>query len=265
MCSFFGISRAAYYAWHKRLGEADKDAQRKALVLEAYQASKGAYGYRRIEIWIASKKSIKINHKAVLRLMNKLGLQSVARRRRAYPKPGNDVFHVYQNILQRDFKASRPNQKWSTDITYIPTQQGWAYLSVIKDLYDGFVVAYVMSQTNSIGLVTRTLKKALANEKVTDGLVLHSDQGHQYSSHAYYVLTKEYSIIPSMSRRGNCLDNAPVENFFGHLKEESIRQFPILPFDQVRSVVDEYIYFYNYERIQLKSKQTPFELRCLFL
>jgi len=160
--------------------------------------------------------------------------------------------------------ASQPNQKWVTDVTYIDTQQGWCYLSTIKDLYDGFIVAHGCDPNNSIGLVTRTVRQAKQKEKVTDGLILHSDQGTQYTSQAYHdVLTKEYNIIPSMSRRGNCWDNAPMENFFGHLKEEYLRQFKKPTFHQMKQLIDEYIYFYNDERLQLKTRQTPYEIRCL--
>jgi transposase InsO family protein len=148
-------------------------------------------------------------------------------------------------------------------VTYIRTQQGWAYLSTIKDLYDGFIVAHAFDLNNSIALVTQTLKRAKQKEKVTDGLILHSDQGTQYTSQPYHVLVGEYNITPSMSRRANCWDNAPMENFFGHLKEEYLRQFKQTTFKETEQLIDEYIYFYNYERIQLKTKQTPYETRCL--
>jgi len=265
MCEFFGISRAAYYAWLKRLEKPDKDAPRMALVQEAWEKSRKTYGYRRISLWIRQHKGIVINHKAVLRLMNKLNIQSVARRRKPYRKISQlEIYHRYENLLNRKFTANRPNQKWVTDITYIHTTQGWAYLSIIKDLYDGFIVSHKLDRQLSVRLVTDTLKLAKCKEKVTDGTLLHSDQGHQYTSHPYFVLTSKYNIIPSMSRRGNCWDNAPMENFFGHLKEEALRQFDLLSFDQTRELIDQYIYFYNYERIQLKTKQTPYQLRSLF-
>jgi len=264
MCTFFGISRAAYYAWRKRINRPDPDAERKQLVLEAYIASKKRYGYRRIVLWLREKRAMTLNHKAVLRLMNRLGIHSIARRRKPYLKMSQlETYHRYENVLNRDFSATRPNQKWVTDITYIATQQGWAYLSTIKDLYGGYIVAHLMSLSNSVALVTRTLKLAYEKEKVTDGLILHSDQGQQYTSHAYYALTQQYSMTPSMSRRGNCWDNAPMENFFGHLKEEALRNIPTPTFEEAKQLVDEYIYFFNYERIQLKTRQTPYQVRCL--
>ncbi|MCD6401072.1 MAG: IS3 family transposase [Anaerolineales bacterium] len=127
MCEFFGVSRAAYYTWLKRLEKPDKDALRMALVQEAWKKSRKTYGYRRIGLWIRQHKGIVINHKAVLRLMNKLNIQSVARKRKPYKKMSQlDSYHRYDNLLDRTFTADRPNQKWVTDITYIRTTQGWA-------------------------------------------------------------------------------------------------------------------------------------------
>lgn len=264
MCTFFGISRAAYYAWRKRMDRPDPQAERKKYIQEAYDGSKKTYGYRRIGEWLRQKRSVTINHKAVLRLMNHLGIRSVARQRKAYTKMSQlETYHHYENLLNRDFTATRPNQKWVTDITYIATQQGWAYLSTIKDLFGGFIVAHALSFSNSVALVIKTLQLAKDKEKVTDGLILHSDQGHQYTSHAYAVLTQQYNITPSMSRRGNCWDNAPMENFFGHLKEECLRQFSTPTFEQLKEIVEEYIHFFNHERIQLKTRQTPAQVRCL--
>jgi transposase InsO family protein len=266
MCVFFGVSRAAYYAWLKRLDQPDKDAKRMALIKEAWEKSHKTYGYRRISLWLRQHKGIVVNHKAVLRLMNKLNIQSVARKRKPYQKLSQlDSYHRYDNVLDRQFTAEKPNQKWVTDITYIRTIQGWAYLATIKDLYDGFIIAHKLSRRQSVSLVTETLKIAKHKEKVTDGTLLHSDQGHQYTSHPYFVLTNEYNITPSMSRRGNCWDNAPMENFFGHLKEEALRQYPIASFEETQQIIDDYIYFYNHERIQLKTKQTPYQLRSLFI
>ena len=264
MCEFFGVSRAAYYAWAGKLAATDPDQERLDKIQAVYEASHKSYGYRRITIQLQRKQGLRINHKAVLRLMGKLGIRSQARKPKMYKKLEElGTYHRYPNVLNRDFVATKPNQKWVTDVTYIRTLQGWAYLSTIKDLYDGFIVAHVFDQTNSIALVTQTLKRAKQQEKVTDGLVLHSDQGTQYTSQAYHVLTGEYNISPSMSRRGNCWDNAPMENFFGHLKEEYLRQFKQTTFTNTAQLIDEYIYFYNYERIQLKTRQTPYETRCL--
>lgn len=264
MCSFFGISRAAYYAWRKQIHGSEREVEREQLIRMAYLLSKKTYGYRRIGLWLRQNLGVVINHKAVSRLMNRLGIHSIARQRKPFRKLSQlETYHLYQNVLNRDFTAMGPNQKWVTDITYIATQQGWAYLSTIKDLFDGFIVAHRMSLSNSVTLVTRTLQLAQEKEKVTAGLLLHSDQGHQYTSHAYHVLTQQYSMTPSMSRRGNCWDNAPMENFFGHLKEEALRHIPKPSFEEAKQIVDEYVHFFNYERIQLKTRQTPYQVRCL--
>ena len=179
--------------------------------------------------------------------MQKLNIRSVARQPKLRKKLEEiGTYHKYPNLLSRDFAAIRPNQKWVTDVTYVLTQQGWAYLSTIKDLYDGFIVGHAFSQSNSIALVTATVRQAKSKEKVTAGLILHSDQGHQYTSQAYHdVLTREYNITPSMSRRGNCWDNAPIENFFGHLKEEYLRQFKKLTFEEARQLINEFCTFPN--------------------
>jgi transposase InsO family protein len=265
MCEFFAVSRAAYYEWVKKLEEPNPDQERMEQVQAAYETSHKTYGYRRITLHLQQNQGLPINHKAVLRLMRKLNIRSVARKRKMHKKLEElGTYHSYPNLLNRDFVATRPNQKWVTDITYIDTQQGWGYLSTIKDLYDGFIVAHVLAQSNSIALVTTTVREAKHKEKVTDGLILHSDQGHQYTSQAYHdVLTQEYNITPSMSRRGNCWDNAPMENFFGHLKEEYLRQFQKPSFEEAQQLIAEYVHFYNYERIQLKTRQTPYQTRCL--
>ena len=267
MCEFFAVSRAAYYEWVKKLKDSDPDQKRMEQVQTAYETSHRTYGYRRITLHLQQKQAVSINHKTVLRLMRKLNLRSVARKPKMHKKLEEiGTYHKYPNLLNRDFVATHPNQKWVTDVTYILTQQGWAYLSTIKDLYDGFIVGHAFSQNNSIALVTATVRQAKQTEKVTAGLILHSDQGHQYTSQAYHdVLTQEYNITPSMSRRGNCWDNAPMENFFGHLKEEYLRQFKKPTFAEAQQLIAEYIYFYNYERIQLKTRQTPYETRCLSL
>jgi transposase InsO family protein len=209
---------------------------------------------------------VRFNHKAVARLMRYAGLCSIARRRRIQTSmAARHPAHHYANVLGRDFCAEAPNQKWVTDVTYVHTQEGWAYLATIKDLFDGFIVAHSFGRHNSIALVTQTLKHATQKAKVTAGLILHSDQGQQYSSQPYFALAQEYSIVPSMSRRGNCWDNAPMENFFGHLKAEALHHVKNPTFGEAQQLIEGYIYFYNYERLQLKTKQTPFERRRLFL
>ena len=153
--------------------------------------------------------------------MQKYNLLSVVRRKRF--KYVSEHLHKYPNLLNREFTADRPNQKWVTDISYIPTKDGNCYLSVIRDLYDNSIVSYQISRNMTIKLVLDTVKEAMRKEKVTAELQLHSDQGAQYVSHEYFTLTQSYGITPSMSRRGNPYDNALAENFFSILKTEYIK------------------------------------------
>ncbi len=264
MCAFFGVSRASYYAWVQRLEQPDREATHKQLIQEAYEASHQTYGYRRITLWLRKYKGVWLNHKTVLRLMHILHIRSIARRRKLFQQMANlAIAHRYDNVLNREFTATHPNQKWTTDITYLHTQQGWVYLSAIKDLFDGFIVAYELGTENSLALVLNTLQQAKRKEQIRDGLILHSDQGFQYTSQAYHALTCEYAMTPSMSRRANCWDNAPMENFFGHLKAEALHHVHNPSLQDLKQILDDYVHFYNYERIQLKTKQTPYETRCL--
>lgn len=261
MCRLFEVSYSGYYKWRLRQQQPDRDMWLTEKIQERYVASKNSAGYRQITLQLKTHYGLVVNHKAVYRIMKKLGIQSVSRRRRPYTRYSQAI-HRYDNIVNRDFKAERNNQKWVTDITYIHTGQGTLYLSAIKDLYDGFIVGHCMGTEQNVNLVTTTIQKAVKKEKVANGLVLHSDQGFQYSSHAYFRLTTEYAITPSMSRRGNCLDNACIENFFGMLKTEWIQRQKFTTIEEAREAVEQYIHYYNYERCNLKTKLTPYERRC---
>lgn len=259
MCKFFDVSRSGYYKWYTRDLSQDKDKPIGKLIRQCQEETQQTYGYRRIKLWLLRETGLIINHKAVLRIMNKYNLLAEIRRPRPFYQRHNQ-FKKYDNKLNRNFKAMKPNQKWVTDISYIHTKEGTLYLSMIKDLYDNFIVAYDTAKIQDNALVYRTVKKA--KEEVADGLTLHSDQGFQYTSHGYFNLTKEYGILPSMSRAGTPLDNAPAESFFGTLKSECIYRQKIVSIHQARDLIDSYVHFYNYERIQLKTKLTPYEKRC---
>ena len=262
MCKFFGVSRSGYYAFLKRQPAPCRDENLAAMIAKCQKQTQGTYGYRRVVLWL-DRAGICANHKAVLRIMNKYGLLSQIRRRRKYQQMSQHL-HRYANILNRDFTAVRPNQKWVTDISYIQTPQGTLYLSMIRDLFDNSIVAYQAGTEQSINLVVQTVQKAKEKEAVIAELHLHSDQGFQYTSQAYFTLTQKYGITPSMSRRGNCYDNAPAENFFGILKTECIYRHKPKTIEQARMLIDNYIFFYNHERIQLKTKLTPLEKRRQF-
>ena len=261
MCDFFGVSRSGYYTFVKR-PTSNRDQLLVNMIDQCQQDTRRTYGYRRVRIWL-ERHGVRANHKAVLRIMNKYGLLAQIRRRKKYQRMGQQL-HRYPNILERNFTASRPNEKWVTDISYIKTPEGTLYLSMIRDLFDNSIVAYQMGTEQSVNLVLNTIREAREKETVTAELQLHSDQGFQYTSHGYFTLTQKYGITPSMSRRGNCYDNAVAENFFGILKTECIRRYKLRSIEHARQLVEEYIYFYNYERIQLKTKLTPLEKRRQF-
>ncbi|MDR3492646.1 MAG: IS3 family transposase [Gammaproteobacteria bacterium] len=263
MCQFFDVSRSGYYDYVHRLSKLERDNPLAIMIKECEEHSRKTYGYRRVQAWLKREKSLHFNAKTILRVMNKYSLLSEIRRRRKYRKMGEQL-HKYDNLLNRDFVANKPNQKWVTDISYIHTGQGVLYLSMIRDLYDNSIIAYETGTEQSINLVLNTIKAAKEKEVVTAELQLHSDQGFQYTSQGYSNLTKEYGITPSMSRRGNCYDNAMAENFFSILKTECIYRNKPKTFDHARKLIDDYIYFYNYERIQFKTKLTPLEKRRQF-
>lgn len=258
MCEYFGVSRSGYYAWRKRKARPNWDETLAELIRQCQQKTNYTYGYRRVKLWLLYQTGLIINGKAVLRIMRKYNLLAQIRRPRPLYQRLNH-FRTYENRLNRQFHADRPNQKWVTDISYIRTKQGILYLSMIKDLYDNFIVSYDMGTAQDNALIYRTIEKA--KKEVADGLILHSDQGFQYTSQAYFQLTKGYGILPSMSRAGTPIDNAPAENFFSILKTECINRYKILTYQQAKQLIDDYIYFYNYERYQIKDKLTPYQKR----
>ena len=231
------------------------------LIAQQRERSFRTYGYRRMWLWLKSQNIFR-NPKTVLRIMKKYDLLSEIRRRRKWQQMGQQV-HKYKNLLNRKFHTDRPNSKWVTDISYIHTKQGVLYLSMIRDLYDNSIVAYKTGTQQTVNLVLDTIRLAMKREKkaVAAELQLHSDQGFQYTSHAYFQLTKQYGITPSMSRRGNPYDNAMAENFFSILKTECIYRHKPDTFSEANEMIDRYIHFYNHERIQLKTGEAPLTRR----
>ena len=259
MCKFFGVSRSGYYDFVKRIGKPEPDEALAKQIRQCQCRCDKTYGYRRVWQWL-EKKHIHRNPKTILRVMKKYGLLSEIRRRRKWVQMGWQA-HKYENLLKRQFWATRPNSKWVTDITYIHTNEGVLYLSIIRDLYDNSIVAYKTSATQTVNLVLDTIRLAMKKEKVAAELQLHSDQGAQYASQAYYELTKEYGIIPSMSSKGNPYDNAMAENFFSILKTECIYRHKPKTLHEANETIDRYIHFYNHERIQIKTGVAPLTLR----
>ena len=261
MCRFFGVSRSGYYDFVHRLGRPAKDAALADAIRQQQKKSNSTYGYRRMQLALAAD-GICHNPKTILRVMKKYNLLSEIRRRKKWTNMGQQL-HRYKNLLNRQFQSDRPNHKWVTDISYIHTKQGVLYLSMIRDLFDNSIVAYKTGTEQTINLVLDTIRLAMRKEKkrVAAELQLHSDQGFQYTSQAYFKLTQRYGITPSMSRRGNCYDNAMAENFFSILKTECIYRHKPDSFKEANDMIDRYIHFYNYERIQLKTGVAPLMLR----
>ena len=261
MCKFFGVSRSGYYDFVKRLGQPEHDIELAKRIRECQNETDKTYGYRRIWKWL-NNRDIKVNPKTVLRIMKKYGLLSEIRRCRKWINLGQQI-HKYENLLKRQFRADRPNTKWVTDISYIHTKEGVLYLSMIRDLYDNSIVAYKTATQQTVNLVLDTIRLAMKKEKrkVAAELQLHSDQGAQYASQAYFELTKSYGITPSMSSKGNPYDNAMAENFFSILKTECIYRHKPKTFQEANDLIDRYIHFYNHERIQNKTGVAPLTLR----
>ena len=264
MCKFFSVSRSGYYAFVHRLDRPEKDAALAEIIAQQRERSFGTYGYRRMWLWLKSQ-NIFHNPKTVLRVMKKYGLLSDIRRRRKWQQMGQQL-HKYGNLLNRDFQADRPNHKWVTDISYIHTKQGVLYLSMIRDIYDNSIVAYKTGTQQTVNLVLDTIRLAMKQQKkaVAAELQLHSDQGFQYTSQAYFNLTKPYGITPSMSRKGDPYDNAMAENFFSILKTECIYRHKPDTFSEANEMIDRYIHFYNHERIQFKTGEAPLTRRLSY-
>ena len=261
MCRFFEVSRSGYYTFVARSAQPERDAELAKKIEECQTKTDKTYGYRRIWRWLRDR-NIKRNPKTVLRVMKKYGLLSEIRRRRKWVNLGQQL-HKYDNLLNRQFGADRPNAKWVTDISYIQTKEGVLYLSMIRDLYDNSIVAYKTSTQQTVNLVLDTIRLAMRKEKkrAAAELQLHSDQGFQYTSTAYFKLTQAYGITPSMSSKGNPYDNAMAENFFSILKTECIYRHKPKTFQQANDLIDRYIHFYNHERIQNKTGVAPLTQR----
>lgn len=259
MCRFFHVSRSGYYEYISRMDIPAWDFPLAKKIRECQEQCGKTYGYRRVHIW-PERNGIYRNPKTVLRVMQKYGLPAEIQRKK-YRNYG-EYLHKYPSLLNRNFNAEKPNQKWVTDISYIHTKQGVLYLSIIRDLFDNSIVAYKTGTEQNVNLVLSTIRDAMKREKVTAELQLHSDQGFQYTSQAYFRLTQSYDITPSMSRRGKPYDNAMAENFFSILKTECIYRTKLQTYEDARILIDEYIHFCNHQRIQLKTKLTPPEKRC---
>ena len=230
----------------------DKYSKTKEMIKDIYHSHKRRYGYRRITLELR-KRGYQINHKAVLRLMNEIGLKATVRAKKYRSFKGN-VGKIAPNILERNFTASKPNEKWATDITEFQMYGEKLYLSPILDLYNGEIIAYSINKRPVFQLVYKMLKQGLSHLNDGDRPILHSDQGWHYQMRQYREILKQNNIKQSMSRKGNCLDNAVIENFFGLLKSELLYNEEFNSMEESIEKLHEYIHYYNHERIKIKLK-----------
>lgn len=255
------MARSSFYYHQKQNKLPDKYKAVKELIKSIYHKHKGRYGYRRITDEL-NNKGIIINHKTVLRLMKLLGLKSIIRIKK-YKSYKGEQGKIVANILKRDFKATAPNQKWATDVTEFNVAGNKLYLSPIIDLYNQEIISYELTERPVFNQVVMMLKKAFKKISNSTNLVLHSDQGWQYQMKQYQYLLKEKGIIQSMSRKGNCLDNAIIENFFGILKSELYYLKKYHSIEQLKKEIEEYINYYNNDRIKSNlNKMSPIQYRA---
>jgi len=250
MLKISGLARSTYYYHISKDNRPDKYAEVKSRITEIFHSNKGRYGYRRITDTLKAEK-VKINHKTVLKLMKELNLLCKVRLKR-YRSYKGEVGTVAPNILKRDFKAAEAYKKLVTDITEFSLFGKKLYLSTLQDLYNGEIVSYNISHIPSYYLVKDMMDAAFEKMPLKKGLIIHSDQGWHYRMAAYQEMLSGKEIIQSMSRKGNCLDNAVMENFFGHLKSELLYIQKFESIEHFVSELHEYMRYYNNDRIKRK-------------
>ena len=257
------LPRSTFYYHDKRRSKEDKYAQAKVEIATIYHENKGRYGYRRITDELHNRGFL-LNHKTVYRLMTELGLVCRVRMKK-YRSYKGEKGTTADNVLNRDFRAEKPNQKWTTDVTEFRLFGQKLYLSPIMDLCSGDIVTYTLSESPNLLMVTTMLKQALNVLPEKHTLILHSDQGWHYQHMQYQLALKRNGIVQSMSRKGNCLDNAMMENFFGIMKSELLYLQEFRDMDHFKQELKRYIHYYNNDRIKLRLKgKSPVQYRTLY-
>ncbi|EJR0239178.1 TPA: IS3 family transposase [Enterobacter hormaechei] len=257
------IPRSTFYYHLKALRSPGKYDEVKCRIKEIYDENQGRYGYRRIALALRREGGA-LNHKVVQRLMNVLRLKAAIRVKR-YSSWRGEHGRAADNILQRNFKASRPNEKWVTDVTEFAVNGRKLYLSPIIDLFNNEVISYSISERPTMPMIDEMLIKAFARMDPNSKPVLHSDQGWQYRHRWYQYQLRDFGVTQSMSRKGNCLDNACVECFFGTLKSECFYLGKFKDIDELKDAIEDYIRYYNTRRISLKfNGLSPVEYRLKF-
>lgn len=263
LCEIAGIARSSYYKWlnrHPSPLELENE-QLAQVMMNIYEKVERTFGYRQLTLHMRKQTGKQINHKRVYRLMKLRGIQSIIRRKK--PKYIRSTpQQVAENLLNREFKATAPNEKWVTDVTEFKYGHGQkAYLSAILDLHDKSIVSYVFGHSNNNPLVFQTLERALQAAPGCKAM-LHSDRGFQYTSLSFKKLLDKNELSQSMSRIGRCIDNGPMESFWGTLKCEKYYLHKYETFHDLKRDVENYIHFYNNERLQAKlNGLSPMEFR----
>ena len=255
LLSIAQLPRATFYYHLKRMNRADKYESVKEEITAIYNENKGRYGYRRITMELCNR-ALPMNHKTVQRLMKELGLICRVRMKK-YRSYKGEVGKIAPNLLNRDFQTEKPNQKWVTDVTEFSLFGEKLYLSPILDLHSCDLVSYTISDRPVLSMVTTMLDKAFERIPNDTNLILHSDQGWQYQHKQYQQMLQEKGIRQSMSRKGNCLDNAVIENFFGLLKSELLYLQEFQSMEHFKQELSEYLDYYNNRRIKAKLKGLP--------
>lgn len=260
MLSTARIPRSTFYYHLKALRSPGKYDEINRRISEIYDENQGRYGYRRVTLALRREGGL-INHKVVQRLMNALDLKAAIKVKR-YTSWRGERGCAADNLLQRNFKASRPNEKWVTDVTEFAVNGRKLYLSPIIDLFNNEVISYSISERPTMPMIDDMLIKAFARMDASSRPVLHSDQGWQYRHRWYQYQLREFGVLQSMSRKGNCLDNACAECFFGTLKSECFYTRKFNDVDELKVVLEDYIRYYNTRRISLKfNGLSPVEYR----
>ena len=260
LLAFDGMARSTFYYRLKQLKQPDKYLELKEVIQLIFHENKGRYGYRRITAELHNRDYF-VNHKTVQKLMKQTGLKCTKRKVR-YKSYKGEVGTIAPNILKRDFKASAPFQKAVTDVTQFDVNGEKVYLSPILDLYNGEIISYSLSKRPSFSQTMEMLDIAFKKIPNNSNMILHSDQGWQYQMKQYQGRLKDKGIIQSMSRKGNCLDNSVMENFFGILKSEMFYGEKFASADQLMQIIPKYIEYYNNDRIKLKlNGMSPIQYR----
>lgn len=260
-----GLARSTFFYHQSRLNGPDPRASLKAVIREIFTKNHGRYGHRRIHIELG-KQGWRVAKKSVLKLMRSLRLDCKVRSRKRYNSYQGEQGVVAPNLLKRQFEADTPNQKWVTDVTEFSVGDRKLYLSPIMDLFDRQIISYTIGTSPNLELANTSLRGALATLENGQKPLVHSDQGFQYQHTSWRLLLQNAGAIQSMSRKANCYDNAVMENFFGHLKEELFHRVRFLSIEALETALHEYMHWYNTERISTKLKGlSPVQYRAQLL